>query len=148
MAIDPQRRRPAVTALNAAGMEALACFSPPDVLLISGYWPVMGKSSAFLTRENALGVPLPEDEAELAEAASDAHLIPDKNGTRTGLLPLSWVLAASAHEAASCLQIYSSDRLKAIRTSSSSRTKSVTTWASPRPLQTRCRACILSRPTS
>jgi Xaa-Pro dipeptidase len=95
--------------MNSARIEALACFSPPDVLLVSGYWPVMGKSVALLTRENALAVVLPEDEVELAEATSAAHLIPYKGGTLTELRPLSRALAGPARSLASCLQINSGE---------------------------------------
>ena len=109
MAIDSQRRSSAVAAMNSAEIEASACFSPPDALLTSGDWPVRGKSIAFLTRENALAVLLPENEMELAEATSAAHLIPYKNGTLADLWPLSLALVEPGHDVASGLQIDSGE---------------------------------------
>lgn len=104
MAIDSQRRSSAVAAMNSAEIEASACFSPPDVLLISGYWPVVGKSIAVLTRETALAVLLPEDEMELAEATGAAHLIPYKSGTPAELWPLSPALVEPGHDVVFYLQ--------------------------------------------
>ena len=51
--------------------------SPADVLLLSGYWPVMGASVAVFTREGQVCVLLPEDEMELARASAfaDAELV-------------------------------------------------------------------------
>ena len=53
-------------ALREAGLDALVCALPSNVLLLSDYWPVVGTSVAVVTREGAVGVALPEDEQELA----------------------------------------------------------------------------------
>jgi Xaa-Pro aminopeptidase len=52
--------------------------SPTEVLLLTGYWPVMGNSIAFFTSDGEVKVVLPEDEVELAKATSSAKLIPYK----------------------------------------------------------------------
>ena len=73
---DGERRRALLSELAAENLSALICFAPEDVLLLSGYWPVMGSSMAVLSREGALHVILPEDELELAKATAEADFIP------------------------------------------------------------------------
>ncbi|HEV2272789.1 MAG TPA: Xaa-Pro peptidase family protein [Acidobacteriaceae bacterium] len=76
MAIDPQRRAAVVRALHGSDLVALACFTPAEVLLLTGYCPVMGASMAIATRDQGVWAILPEDEQELAKATSNAELIP------------------------------------------------------------------------
>lgn len=73
---DGERRRTVLSELAAENLSALICFAPEDVLLLSGYWPVMASSVAVLTREGVLHVILPEDELELAKASAEADFIP------------------------------------------------------------------------
>ena len=47
--------------------DALVCTLASNVLLLSGYWPVIGSAVAIFTREGAVIVLAPEDEKELAE---------------------------------------------------------------------------------
>lgn len=61
--------------MEAAGLECLVCFSPAHVLLLSGYWPVMGSSVGVFTRSGEVVVLLPEDELDLAKATTEAELI-------------------------------------------------------------------------
>lgn len=105
MPFGSQRRSLAVTAMNFAGIEALACISAPGLLLISGYWPAMGKSIGSLIRDNALALLLPEHEVGLAEATGAAHLITYKSGTLAELRPLSQALVEPAHDVASSFQL-------------------------------------------
>jgi Xaa-Pro aminopeptidase len=87
MAKDPQRNEIIRKALESKGLAALFCFTPASVLLLSGYWPVMGSSVAFFQRDGRVTVVLPEDELDLAMATSDAELVAYKpgrlNSTRT-----------------------------------------------------------------
>lgn len=76
MAKDVQRRNSVFEAMHADGLDALVCYSPSDILLVTGYWPVMGASLAFLTPGGEVQVILPKDEIELAEATTAARLIP------------------------------------------------------------------------
>jgi Xaa-Pro aminopeptidase len=61
-------------ALQAAELDALVCTLPSNVLLISGYWPVIGTSIAVASRDGAIGLLVPDDEQELA-ARSRADLL-------------------------------------------------------------------------
>ena len=75
MARDPERNQIIRAALASTNLRALVCFSPENVLLLSGYWPVMGSSIAIFECNGRVTVVLPEDEMELAEATSDAELV-------------------------------------------------------------------------
>lgn len=55
-------------ALEVECLEAVVCSSPENVLLASGYWPVVGDALAVVTRQGRVAVIAPEDEKELALA--------------------------------------------------------------------------------
>ena len=55
-------------ALENSGLDAVVCTLPENVLLLSGYWPVVGKALALATRQGRIAVIAPEDEQDLAEA--------------------------------------------------------------------------------
>jgi Xaa-Pro aminopeptidase len=54
-------------ALSEAGMDALVCALPVNVLLLSGYWPVVGTSVAVAARGGSVQILAPEDEEDLAK---------------------------------------------------------------------------------
>lgn len=54
-------------ALRRAHLDALVCSFPSDVLMLSGYWPVIGTAVAVATREGRVIVIAPKDEEELAQ---------------------------------------------------------------------------------
>jgi Xaa-Pro aminopeptidase len=62
-------------ALAAHNLDAIACTVPSNVLLLSGYWPVIGNAIAVATRDGVVGVLAPDDEEGLATAASWADVI-------------------------------------------------------------------------
>lgn len=62
------RRRRIVDALVEADLDAVVCALPANVLLLTGYWPVVGDALALATREGRIAVIAPEDERVLAEA--------------------------------------------------------------------------------
>ena len=65
---DEERVRRIRFALGGAGLDAVVCALPENVLLLSGYWPVVGDALALATREGRIAVIAPEDERDLAEA--------------------------------------------------------------------------------
>jgi Xaa-Pro aminopeptidase len=71
---DPERTAKIVASLKGSSLDGLICSSPSDVLLLSGYWPVMGKSVAIVTADGDVHVIVPRDELALAERTSDATL--------------------------------------------------------------------------
>ncbi len=66
MAHDEERAVAIEEALRDAGLDALVCALPANVLLLSGYAPVVGSSVALTARGGRLAVLVPEDERELA----------------------------------------------------------------------------------
>src|ERR1044071_2465291 len=56
-------------ALARSNMDALVCALPTNVLLLSGYWPVIGTALAVITKTGFVHVLAPEDEEELARTS-------------------------------------------------------------------------------
>ncbi len=54
------------SALRHAHLDALVCSLPSDVLMLTGYWPVVGTAVAIATAEGRLITIAPQDEEELA----------------------------------------------------------------------------------
>ena len=54
-------------ALGHTNWDLLVCAMPPNVLLLSGYWPAVGYSIALATRDGQIGLVVPEDEDDVAE---------------------------------------------------------------------------------
>jgi Xaa-Pro dipeptidase len=66
MAQDNERIIHIQTALRDAGLDALVCTLPANVLMLSGYWPVVGSALAVATRGGQVAILAPEDERDLA----------------------------------------------------------------------------------
>ena len=69
MARDDNRIESVSRALDEAGLDAIICALPANVLLLSGYWPAAGAAVAIATREGRTVVSAPKDEMELAARA-------------------------------------------------------------------------------
>lgn len=78
MAIDPERHTRVLESLQESGADAYICASPSHVLLLTGYWPVLGNSLALFTASGEVAVVVPEDELDIAQATTSARLIPYK----------------------------------------------------------------------
>ncbi len=52
--------------LRFAGLSALICSLPSHVLLLTGYWPIVGESIAICLRDGPIVLLVPEDEEQLA----------------------------------------------------------------------------------
>lgn len=66
MTKNPERKARIAQALREANLAAVACALPAQVLLLSGYWPVLGTALAIATHEGQVFLLAPEDERELA----------------------------------------------------------------------------------
>jgi Xaa-Pro aminopeptidase len=75
MPTDTQRRELIQEHLRKADLDAFVCGLPANVLLLSGYWPVVGTSLAIAVRGGPLVHLVPEDEKDLAEhgGADEIH---------------------------------------------------------------------------
>src|SRR5436305_14144712 len=61
--------------LKEAQLDAIVCALPSHVLLLSGYWPVIGASIGIATSEGRVFLLVPDDEEELAHSGwADAIL--------------------------------------------------------------------------
>ncbi|MGF7180540.1 Xaa-Pro aminopeptidase [Tunturiibacter psychrotolerans] len=76
MAVDQERHARIVGSLADSPFDAVICGSATEVLLLTGYWPVMSASVAVFTSDGEVKVIVPEDEVELAEKTTGAEIIP------------------------------------------------------------------------
>ncbi|MBV8068830.1 MAG: aminopeptidase P family protein [Acidobacteriaceae bacterium] len=67
--MDKERAERLKTALSENNLDAIVCALPKHVLLLSGYWPVVGTSIAVALRDRPTHVIVPEDEKELAQGS-------------------------------------------------------------------------------
>jgi Xaa-Pro dipeptidase len=65
--VDTERIERIQQALRKAELDALVCALPANVLMLSGYWPVVGTSLAVTNRDGHVTLIVPEDEKELAQ---------------------------------------------------------------------------------
>ncbi|HEV2116266.1 MAG TPA: Xaa-Pro peptidase family protein [Terriglobales bacterium] len=66
--------------LQRLQLDAILCTLPDYVLLLSGYWPVIGASIAIATSEGRIFLIVPEDEQELARAGWADDILTFKPG--------------------------------------------------------------------
>lgn len=66
---DVERVERITQALHRSNMDALVCALPANVLLVSGYWPVIGTSLAVISKSGFVHVLAPDDEEQLARAS-------------------------------------------------------------------------------
>lgn len=92
---DDHERQARVKAFMAeASLDAIVAGSPSEVLMLAGYWPIMGGSVAVVTHDGERCILLPEDELSLAEAMTTATLVPYKPAEKDSLTPPMKALAA------------------------------------------------------
>jgi Xaa-Pro aminopeptidase len=71
--------------LQDARLDALVCTLPTNVLLLSGYWPVVGTAVAVATRGGRVAVLAPEDEHALANQGWATDVRPYQPGALSHL---------------------------------------------------------------
>ncbi len=64
---DTARVERVTRALEEAGLDAVIATLPAHVLMLSGYWPIVGNALALVGRGARVAIIAPEDERELAE---------------------------------------------------------------------------------
>jgi Xaa-Pro aminopeptidase len=76
MRSDTDRIARVTEALERSGLDGLVCSLPTNVLLLSGYWPVVGTSIVIANRAGDIGLVVPADELDLAEQgwAQEIHI--------------------------------------------------------------------------
>ncbi len=73
-------------ALRGGDLDALVCTLPENVLLLSGYWPVVGTSVAVATRDGRTTVLAPEDENDLTQHSFAAEVRTYQAGSLSELI--------------------------------------------------------------
>jgi len=97
---DSERVERIVHALERAGLDGLVCALPSNVLLLSGYWPVVGTSIAVATREGGIGLVVPTDESDLAAGGWADATEQFEAGSLERLAPLIEVVTPSLRQVA------------------------------------------------
>jgi Xaa-Pro aminopeptidase len=64
---DDERVSRIVEGLERLGLDAVVCSLPSNVLLLTGYWPVVGTAIAMVSRAGQVGLLAPGEERELTE---------------------------------------------------------------------------------
>lgn len=82
--LETRRDRLVQQFLESAAVDMLVCAQPANVLMLSGYWPVVGTSIAFATR-TSLVLLVPEDENDLAEKSFADEVITYQTGSLDSL---------------------------------------------------------------
>ncbi|MGH7634330.1 MAG: M24 family metallopeptidase, partial [Gemmatimonadaceae bacterium] len=98
---DRERQQRIRDALGRAGLDAVVCALPKNVLLLSGYWPVIGSAVAVATRDGGIGVVAPADELELARTGRATEMLSFSAGS---LDDLRTAASAVAEPLAACLR--------------------------------------------
>ena len=78
MVVDSERHARTIASLADSPYDVIICSSATEVLLLTGYWPVMGNSIAIAASGGEINVIVPEDEVDLAEKTTAAKVIPYK----------------------------------------------------------------------
>lgn len=81
MALDERRRQWLRDGIQEAGLDAVVLSRPADVLMATGYFPVVGTSVAIANREGAVYLITPEDEKELAELGGADRVVTFQPGS-------------------------------------------------------------------
>lgn len=79
-------------AIADAGWDALVCSTRANVLLASGYWPVVGNAIAVVTREGRTGVLAPSDEHDFAARGWADELVSFEAGSLDCLDPVAAIV--------------------------------------------------------
>ena len=65
---DSERVARIVQTLERIGLDTIVCSLPSNVLLLTGYWPVVGTAVAVASKAGMVGLVAPSDERDLVEA--------------------------------------------------------------------------------
>ena len=85
--------------LQASKLDGLICALPSNVLLLSGYWPVVGTAVALLGRDDTVVVIAPRDEYDFAEAGWANEIIALEKGGLDALTTVPDALRAPLRRA-------------------------------------------------
>jgi Xaa-Pro aminopeptidase len=90
---DPERIDRVAAELRAIQADAVICGLPCNVLMLTGYWPVVGNSLAIITRDGDLQLITPSDEEELARRAGVTRITRFEAGSLSDVRTLPEILS-------------------------------------------------------
>ena len=102
---DAQRISSIQSALREHNLDAIVVSLPSHVLLLTGYYPVVGVSIAICTHDGEITLVAPEDEKQFAEQGSATHVEYFEPVTLDELPPLQQSVIAPLKRAAANLQL-------------------------------------------
>ena len=71
---DSERHDRVMAALRSSELDGFLCSLPSQILMLTGYWPVMAASVGLFTADAGTHLAIPQDEEEIAKASSSAEL--------------------------------------------------------------------------
>lgn len=91
---DQERIERVVRELEHAGLDAFVCTLPMNVLMLTGYWPVIGTAAAISTRDGQVWIAAPDAERDFAAATQPDRLVTFAPGSlqEIGGLPVAAAL--------------------------------------------------------
>src|SRR5215469_10570556 len=78
---DVERIKRLQQAMKEGGLDALVCSLPENVLLLTGYFPIVGTSIAIATRDCEVILFAPRDEMDVAEDCNAHEIVPFEPGS-------------------------------------------------------------------
>ena len=99
MSLDSARLCRVTSALRECGYDAVVCTTPEDVLILSGYWPVIGNAVAVVTEEGACAVVAPKDELKFVRSGWADSVFPFEAGSLDAIESPEDVVAPPLFEA-------------------------------------------------
>ena len=73
--VDPQRSERNIAAIRRMGWDAIICAHPKNVLLLAGYYPIIGNSLAITERNGRTTLIIPKDEEEYAHHTNADEIV-------------------------------------------------------------------------
>jgi Xaa-Pro aminopeptidase len=108
---DQERIERIQKAIAAADLDALLCTLPSNVLMLSGYWPVVGSAIGLATREGAIAVIAPEDEQNFARKGRADIIQTFPSGSLESLQTIPEAVLPPLSKAAKALKLPSKPRI-------------------------------------
>src|SRR5581483_8284355 len=73
---DPERATRLTRAIVANELDAIVCVHPKSVLLLTGYWPIIGNSVAIAERDGTVTLLVPQDEVAYIGKSNADEIVP------------------------------------------------------------------------
>jgi Xaa-Pro aminopeptidase len=97
---NPERIDRIRNALRESPWDLIVCALPMNVLLLSGYWPVIGTGLAIASAEGQITLLVPEDEEDLAKCGWANEIRTFKSGSLDEIVTVAEAIRAPLRELA------------------------------------------------